>query len=138
MVTIPFIIKPFNGDINYDGNVTLADAIISLKLMTGINQSDLSLSAESNGDGKIGIVESSHILQKAGMVRPESNPVGIWNGTISNSSIGGSGTIENWEFKQDLSMSGNWTFNPGNGVVVSLAVGGNYTYHGNWSVTRTP
>ncbi len=131
MITVPFIIKPFNGDINYDGNVTLADAIISLKVMTGINQDNLSLIAESNGDGKIGIAESSDILQKAGMVQPGSNPVGIWNGTISNSSIGGSGTIENWEFKQDLSMSGNWTFNPGNGVAVSLAVGGNYTYPNN-------
>ncbi|MFH2091922.1 MAG: hypothetical protein ABIJ31_06130 [Pseudomonadota bacterium] len=131
MVTVPFTIKPFKSDINADGNVTLADEIISLKLMAGINQNNLSLSADSNGDGKISIVESSHILQKAGMVRPGSNPVGIWNGTILNSSIGGSGTIVNWEFKQDLSMSGNWTFNPGNGVAVSLAVDGNYTYPNN-------
>ncbi len=131
MITVPFIIKPFNGDLNYDGNVTLADAIISLKLMTGINQDNLSLSAESNGDGKIGIIESSDILQKAGMVRPASNPVGIWNGTIYNNLMGGSGRIENWEFKQDLSMGGSWTFNPGDGVVVSMDVGGHYTYPNN-------
>ncbi len=58
------------------------------------------------------------------------SPFGIWNGTISSSNSG-SGTVVNWELKQDYTMNGNWTFNPESGVVVSLAVGGGYSYNNN-------
>ena len=59
------------GDINADGNVDLADAIVALKLMTRVNIAgqDITVGADVNGDGKIGLEEVIYILQKVSGVR---------------------------------------------------------------------
>lgn len=58
------------GDISGDSVITLADAIMSLQIVTGIapNQT-VSLNLEVNGDGKIGLPEVIYILQKTAGVR---------------------------------------------------------------------
>jgi lysophospholipase L1-like esterase len=54
------VIKP--GDVNSDGSVNLADAIITLQVLTG-SSTTVTKDADVNGDNKIGIEEALHILQ---------------------------------------------------------------------------
>lgn len=70
MVTVPFTIVPPKGDINGDMNVTLADAILALKVMSGMDSTGVTLSGDVDGDGKIGFAELIYVLQKVGGVRP--------------------------------------------------------------------
>jgi hypothetical protein len=63
-----------SGDLDGDGDVTLADLIIALQAMSSINptaiRSDYILSGvDVNGDNKIGIQEAVYILQKIVGVR---------------------------------------------------------------------
>lgn len=56
------------GDLNYDGTVNLADAILALKVVVGMNpaeiRSDYATSGvDVNGDGRIGLAEVIYILQ---------------------------------------------------------------------------
>lgn len=62
------------GDLNSDGTVTTADAVIALQVIAGLQpsglRSDYSTSnADVNGDGKVGIAEVIYILQKTGGAR---------------------------------------------------------------------
>ena len=122
------------GDINGDLNVTLADAILALKVAVGLNPAGINLNADVNGDGKIGLAEVIYILQYVAGLRQDFtpfSPFGMWDGTIYDSSIGGSGTIVDWDMKQNYTMYGKWIFNPGGGVVVSLDIVGGYSYNNN-------
>ncbi|MCX5846568.1 MAG: hypothetical protein NTW12_09490 [Deltaproteobacteria bacterium] len=58
------------GDLNGDTFITLADAIMTMQVLSGItpNQSIVQ-SAEVNSDGKIGMPEAIYILQKAADLR---------------------------------------------------------------------
>ena len=119
------------GDVNGDTNVALTDAILALQVAAGLNPTGINLGADVNSDGKIGLAEVIYILQTVAGLRQDFTSLGIWNGTIYDSSIGGSGTIVDWELKQDHTMIGNWTFNPGDGVVISLGIVGEYSYSNN-------
>jgi YD repeat-containing protein len=58
------------GDIDNDGNVTIADAILVCRVMSGMPITGLAIASaiDVNSDGKIGLVEAIYILQKvAGM-----------------------------------------------------------------------
>ncbi len=59
------------GDVNGDGAVTLADAILSLQILSGMDTSRkaVSLRADVNGDGKIGLADLLFILQTAAGLR---------------------------------------------------------------------
>ena len=63
----------WQGDLNGDGTIGLADAILALKVMAGMNPTDIRTNyatsgADMNGDGRIGVAELISILQKmAGM-----------------------------------------------------------------------
>ena len=59
------------GDVNGDGKLDLADAIIALQILGGIDMSGVTLSpdADCNGDGRIGIEEAIYILQKVSNLR---------------------------------------------------------------------
>ncbi len=66
----PAIIPPaIIGDLNTDGNVDLADAILSLKIAVGIDPGQpICVLADVNNDDKIGIEEAIYIIEKvAGM-----------------------------------------------------------------------
>lgn len=53
------------GDIDNDGNVTLTDVVLGLQLATGQEPSGaVTTDADINGDGKIGMEEVLHALQK--------------------------------------------------------------------------
>jgi len=56
-------VKP--GDINGDEIVDLADAILALRVLAGVNYGTetVNLDADVNGDGMIGIEEAIHVLQ---------------------------------------------------------------------------
>ena len=59
-----------NGDINGDGELDLADAIIDLQISVSIGPAQKMYNASDvNGNDKIGIEESVYILEKVG---------GIW------------------------------------------------------------
>jgi formylglycine-generating enzyme required for sulfatase activity len=58
------------GDINYDGQVNLADAVLSLQVIAGISpQQIVYKEADVNGDGKMGMAEVIYILQKTTAIR---------------------------------------------------------------------
>lgn len=64
------------GDTNGDGNVDLADVILALQVISGMNSTGVrsdyaSSGADVNGDGKIGIEEAIYILQKVSGVREQ-------------------------------------------------------------------
>ena len=66
---IPAPIQP--GDLDGDEHLTLADAVIALKIACGLDSGVL-IGADADGDGKIGVAEVVFILQKvAGF---EANP----------------------------------------------------------------
>ncbi|MGD9972827.1 MAG: DUF1566 domain-containing protein [Desulfatirhabdiaceae bacterium] len=52
------------GDINGDGIISLADAIVGFQIMTGGQPSAINPAADINGDGKIGMAEVIYILQQ--------------------------------------------------------------------------
>lgn len=55
------------GDVNGDGNLTIADAVTALKTLAHLNVT-VNMAADVNGDRKIGIEEAAYILEKvAGM-----------------------------------------------------------------------
>jgi hypothetical protein len=58
------------GDVTGDGVANLADAILVLKLVSGVTTQGVSLSGDVNGDGKIGMAEVIYILQHAADMRP--------------------------------------------------------------------
>jgi len=57
------------GDVNGDGKVDLADAILALQVIAGLNPAGVKVSADVNNDGKIGLEEVIYILQKAAGLR---------------------------------------------------------------------
>ena len=69
--TTSIVIQNIKGDINADGDLDLADAILALKVMAGANIAgqDITVGADVNGDGKIGLQEIIYILQKVSGVR---------------------------------------------------------------------
>ena len=59
------------GDINGDGLVDLADAVVALQVATGVTPAaGVHVEAELTGDGKIGIEEVIYLLQDAAGLRP--------------------------------------------------------------------
>jgi len=59
------------GDLNADNVVNLADAVLLLQLLNGVDMTGttLRLRADLNGDGRIGPAEAIYILQKAAGLR---------------------------------------------------------------------
>jgi hypothetical protein len=56
-------------DVNGDGNVNLADAIMVLKVLAGLEPAGLNLGADVNADGRIGLAELVYILQDVAGLR---------------------------------------------------------------------
>lgn len=54
------------GDVNGDGSVNLEDVITSLQVVTGQTPTSIIKEADADGDGKIGLSETLHILRKLG------------------------------------------------------------------------
>ncbi len=68
-VVIP-IYEYETGDLNHDGYVDLADAVIALKVVSGVALTEIYyLDKEVNADGKIGSEELIYILQKMAQLR---------------------------------------------------------------------
>ncbi len=62
---ISFKTKVISGDVNGDGKINLNDAILALKILSGIETAETIYSdADINNDGKIGIEEVIYILRK--------------------------------------------------------------------------
>jgi hypothetical protein len=57
------------GDLNGDGEVNLADLVLSLQLMAGMSTSDVRWRADVNRDGRIGLAEAVYILGKTAGLR---------------------------------------------------------------------
>ncbi len=59
------------GDINADGLVDLADAVLALRVAVGMDDSMQTIcqDADANGDGIIGLAEALYVLQHAAGVR---------------------------------------------------------------------
>lgn len=57
------------GDINYDTAVDLTDAILALKVITGLNPAVINPGADVDGNGKIGLTEVVYILQHVAGLR---------------------------------------------------------------------
>ena len=57
------------GDVNGDGEVDLADLVLSLRVLVGISAPDVHRGADVNGDGRIGVAEAIYILGKTAGLR---------------------------------------------------------------------
>ena len=57
------------GDLNGDGEVNLADLVLSLQLMAGLSTSDVRWRADINRDGRISLAEAVYILGKTAGLR---------------------------------------------------------------------
>jgi hypothetical protein len=57
------------GDVNGDGEVDLADLVLSLRVLAGMSASGVHRGADVNGDGHIGLAEAIYILGKAAGLR---------------------------------------------------------------------
>jgi hypothetical protein len=73
-VTQPGTSTVLKGDINGDGKVDLADAVLALKVMAGLGQTGVRANyatsgADVNGDGMVGAAEVGYILQYAAGLR---------------------------------------------------------------------
>jgi len=65
------------GDINADSSVNMADAILALKVMSGMDSTGVSLSGDVNADGKIGMAEVIYILQYVAGLRTDAPVLGV-------------------------------------------------------------
>jgi hypothetical protein len=67
----PGLLVPIPGDCNGDGDVNLADAILALQILAGIEPiSTCNTEADVNADAKIGLEEVIYILQTVSDIRP--------------------------------------------------------------------
>lgn len=57
------------GDLNGDGEVNLADLVLSLQLMVGMSTPDMRWGADVNRDGQIGLAEALYILGRMAGLR---------------------------------------------------------------------
>ncbi|MBN1380613.1 MAG: dockerin type I repeat-containing protein [Deltaproteobacteria bacterium] len=57
------------GDVNGDGNINLADLILSLQIMTRTTTSDVRRQADVDHDVKIGLTEAIYVLGKIAGLR---------------------------------------------------------------------
>ena len=57
------------GDVNGDGEVDLADLVLSLRVLVGISAPDVHRGADVNGDDRIGVAEAIYILGKTAGLR---------------------------------------------------------------------
>jgi hypothetical protein len=68
-VTAEFTSRPA-GDVNYDGYVDLADAVLALQVVAGISAPQIAhKEADLNRDGRIGLAEAIFVLQKVAQTR---------------------------------------------------------------------
>jgi hypothetical protein len=76
------------GDINNDDSIDLIDAVLTFPILSGqfTNDLNLDISAEINGDNKIGIQESIFILQSASGQRSEGQSSNAYLSDLSISS----------------------------------------------------
>ena len=61
---------PDPGDVNGDGNVNVADAILALKIVCGLDTAgeNIAVGADVNGDEKIGMAEVIYICLSNKMI----------------------------------------------------------------------
>lgn len=59
-----FLFSPLMGDINNDQYVDLADVVLGLQIITGINSSTPTIEADVNLDGKIGLHDMIYIVAR--------------------------------------------------------------------------
>jgi len=57
------------GDANWDGEVNLADAILTLQTITGVDGGDTENRSDVNGDNRVGLEEIIYILQRIVEIR---------------------------------------------------------------------
>ncbi len=64
-----FTIDVDDGDVNWDGNITIADAVLALQVMMGADPLGVDDDADVDGDGQIGLAEIVFILQEVAGLR---------------------------------------------------------------------
>lgn len=65
-VSVSFALQGTPGDVNQDGSIGLADAVLALQVVVGMIPTDIvDKGADVNADGKIGIAEAIYAVQSA-------------------------------------------------------------------------
>jgi len=73
------------GDVDGDSNVNLADAIMALQALSGINPGQIQRGADVNRDDKIGMDEAIYVLQiVAGIRTGDYYEIGLFSGHFQN------------------------------------------------------
>lgn len=68
-VSLIVVHPPIAGDVNGDGSVDLADAVLTLQFLAQTETGTVYPTGDANGDGAIGVDEGIYILQKAAAFR---------------------------------------------------------------------
>jgi hypothetical protein len=68
-IQLATIFPAYPGDVNWDGVIDLADAILALKGLLYIESDNIHINADVNGDDKIGLEEVIFILQGIAEIR---------------------------------------------------------------------
>jgi hypothetical protein len=68
-VVLATILAAAKGDINGDGDITLADAILVLQMLTKLQSDYVHTNADVDDNGVIGLQEVFYILQQVAAVR---------------------------------------------------------------------
>jgi len=63
ITTGTFTVEVDDGDVNWDGTLTISDAVLALQVMMGADPSGTYGDADVDGDGQIGLAEVVYILQ---------------------------------------------------------------------------
>ncbi|MCX7634558.1 MAG: S8 family serine peptidase, partial [Syntrophales bacterium] len=83
------------GDLNNDGRLDLADAILALQVLSGITISvqpgPLAVAADVNGDGRLGHAEALYLLQRLAHIREDNRPPAF--ATIGNRTVDENSTL---------------------------------------------
>jgi hypothetical protein len=69
-VLFSFTIQPpLKGDVSGDGELSLEDAILALKVTTGLSAGAISADKDVNADGRIGLPEALYVIQSLSGLR---------------------------------------------------------------------
>jgi hypothetical protein len=93
MMMFPFSASgalPSKGDVDNSGNITLQDAIMAIRITSGMNAgAQVYTSTEVSGDNKIGTAEAIYILQCISGLRPacDSSGMFVWDSAQWDNSL---------------------------------------------------
>jgi hypothetical protein len=121
-------IVPLDGDVNGDRAVNLADAILTLKVVTGAKPSGIPANyqdsdIDTNGDGQIGMSDIIYILQRIADLRMPSDKFAVGSVTLPAGSTLTFADVRVQSFMGKAAVQANGTYSvlePSTGLAIVI------------------